>query len=210
LSAVHIEFLPEVKKYMDLQCNGDTKLYTEFPHIKYIDKYLKDLYPKNVLDIGSGIGRASMFFFKRYGWNNTIFNLLDGHTGNIQFSGIRKRKGEFYNSFEVTDIFCKSNGLSNIQIYDAASDAWKSDLKDVDFAYSFFSIGYHWPLDFYLKDIYPTLSENALLIFGIRGIEQKEWICKQLEAMDKNQYDVLELVQVLDIMLESVLILKKK
>ena len=59
-------------------------------------------------------------------------------------------------------------------------DDWMYELVDVDFAYSFLAIGFHWPFHFYLDKIYPLLSKDAILIFGIRGLEKREWIYNQL------------------------------
>ena len=200
-----------IKKYIDLQCNGDTTIYSELPEIKYIDYYIRDLEPDSVLDIGSGIGRVSVYFFKKYGWINTKFNLLDGNYGDKQICGIRNEHGEFYNSFEMAKVFCKSNGLININLLDANNNAWeKYNFKKLSFVYSFLSIGFHWPLDFYLDKIYPLLSLGAIVIFGMRGIEKKEWVYKQIIDIDDKKYEILKFVHVPTINRESVLILRKR
>lgn len=210
LSEVDIKFLPEINKYINLQCNGDMSLYTEFPELKHIDDYLKDMQPQNVLDIGSGIGRASVYFFRKYGWDKTVFNLLDGNTGNRQVDGVRSKDGEFYNSFFIANMFCNSNDLYNVKMWNAPQNMWRYNLKDIDFAYSFLAIGFHWPLDFYLKKIYSVLSKNALIIFGMRGTEKKEWVNKQILNIDANKYDTLKFIHMPTETRESVLVLRRK
>jgi len=207
---VSIKFLPTVEQYIKLQCNSDKSLYTNFPEVKYADEYLENLLPKNVLEIGAGVGRASVYLFKNYKWTNTQFNLLDGDRGNVSFDGLRNKDKEFYNSLEISNIFCRSNGLSNVNQFDADNDDWLSNLKNIDLVYSFLAIGFHWPIDFYLDKIYDILVSEALVIFGIRDVEKIEWIIKQLNVVNNKKYELMRLVCTSRNERSSLLILKRK
>jgi SAM-dependent methyltransferase len=203
-----IVFLEEIKKYVNLQCNNDLSLYEKFPELINTEDILKTLTPNKSLDIGSGIGRASVFLFKKFNWINTTFLLLDGNYGDKQVANIREKDNEFYNSLECTKLFCESNGLMNYRIYDAEKDEYLKE-KDIDLVFSFLAIGFHWPIDFYLTKIYDNLSVGCTLIFGLRGIEAGTWINKQIDNIDKNKYKIVRFVLKPTKNRESVLILKK-
>ena len=69
----------EVRQWMRLQMNGKVAYYTDAPDVEDALSLLDiDPKPENVLDVGSGIGRASVYLNKRLGWNETTFWLLVG------------------------------------------------------------------------------------------------------------------------------------
>ena len=63
---IDIKFPKNVKKYIELQCNGALFKYTELPELETIKNELVGLNPKHVLEIGAGIGRASVYLFKYF------------------------------------------------------------------------------------------------------------------------------------------------
>lgn len=136
--------------------------------------------------------------------------MLDGDSGDRQIYGVRSKEGEFYNSFNTSKIFCESNGLFDVKMWDASSDSWMHNLTNIDLAYSFLAIGFHWPLEFYLDNIYPILSPKALVIFGIRGTEKSRWIDKQVAKIDIGRYNILKFVHMPSVTRESVLVLGRK
>jgi len=207
---MNILFPDSVKKYVGLQCNGDISLYNDLPELKYIGHYLSELHPIKCLDIGSGIGRASVHFFKKYEWNSTTFLLLDGNYGEKQFCAIRENNNEFYNSFDAANEFCTANGLSNFILCDASKDTWEKEHKDIDLAYSFLAIGFHWPINFYMDKLKNTMKKGGLVIFGIRGKEKSTWVEKQVEEIDQSEFNIVEFILTETVKRESVLILEKK
>jgi ubiquinone/menaquinone biosynthesis C-methylase UbiE len=108
---MNIIFPDNVKKCAKMQTNGDVSLYADFPELYHIDKHLVSLQPKNVLEIGCGIGRASVFLFKKYEWNDARFYLADGNTCDKRYKGKREQRGEYYNEQSATKSFCEANGL---------------------------------------------------------------------------------------------------
>ena len=200
-----INFPPECEEYINLQCNGDLSLYEDFPEHKHIDEYLKYLKPKYVMDIGAGVGRASVWLMRKYGWRHTNFIFLDGDTGKKQVEGIRKKKGEYYNGWQEAHMFCWENGLNkmtNVLPKQLEGIGYKFDL-----IYSFLAIGFHWKIDMYLNNLYPLCNKDTLLIFGLRGTEKKAWIEGQIEKIDPKKYKVLKLVHKPTQTRESVLVL---
>ena len=115
---IDIKFPKNVKKYIDLQCNGSLFKYTELPELETIEGVLSGVTPKNVLEIGAGIGRASVYLFKYFNWEGVNFYLLDGNSGDIQVNGTNhsESKNSFYNSIDATKAFCKANNLNNLNL----------------------------------------------------------------------------------------------
>jgi len=206
---VKITFPPECEKYIDLQCNGNLSLYTDFPEHKHLLKHLEGRKkPEIVVDIGSGIGRADVWLMKKFKWKKSTFILVDGDSGDRQYSEIRKNKGEYYNNWEITKKFCNENGMKYIVLCDP--EKVKGLRLKFDLVYSFLSMGYHWPLDFYLNDIADMCKKGCLLAFGIRGLEKKNWIMKQISAIDRDKYKILDLVLKEKHTCESLLVLERK
>jgi SAM-dependent methyltransferase len=204
-----IEMPTLCKKYMDLQCNGDDSLYTDFPENKNLEGYLKGTQPKKAIDIGSGIGRASVWFKQHYGWNDTEFYLMDGDSGEKQLDGLRKGTDDFYNSLECTKLFCESNRLK-YTLVNAENKEWEKALpEDFDIAYSFLAFGFHWPIDQVLTKIYSILKPGGLAIFGLRGIEKVKWVQQQIYDIPGECFQTIEFVIKPKATKESVLILRK-
>jgi len=190
---IEVGFPEEVQKYIDLQCNDKKEDFLQLSEIEGIEGYLKDLNPKIALDVGSGIGRASVFLFKYFNWKDTLFVLADGDSGDKQLSGIRTGESDFYNSLEVTGLFCRSNGMENVEIFNLEKCKWEDLSYRPDLVYSFLALGFHWPINSFLEDIHPLLKNSCLLIFGLRGGKKaKDWINRQIERIDSNKYQIIE------------------
>lgn len=202
-------FPPKCEKYVDLQCNGDKTLYTDMPEVKHIDALLHDIRPKVVLDVGAGIGRASVYFHHRYNWKDTLFYLLDGDGGETQYDELRSKDGEYYNSFECAQTFCEANELNYRQV--DANGEWEELITEpIDLVYSFLAIGFHWPLFFYLSRLYDILNPGTILIFGTRNRDKEKWVRKQLSSIDGKQYVLVDAFIDERRTRSSVIILKRK
>lgn len=190
---IDIKFPPNVKKYIDLQCNGALFKYTELPELKTIKKELSAITPRNVLEIGAGIGRASVYLMKYFGWKNTNFYLLDGDSGNKQVNGINyESRDSFYNSIAAAREFCLANEMHNIYLLDAEMENWKTIGVKYDLVYSFLALGFHWPMNIYLDFIHGMLDDDALLIFGTRPSGKKfdKFVNTQLDNVDTKLYKI--------------------
>jgi SAM-dependent methyltransferase len=206
---MNIIFPSECKKYINLQCNGDISLYTDFPEHKYLLKHFEGRKkPEVIVDIGSGIGRASVWLKKKMKWKAATFILVDGNSGENQYDEIRKKRGEYYNNWEMAEKFCHDNGIKYVVMCDP--EKIKGIHCKFDLVYSFLAVGFHWPLDFYLNDIADMCNKGCLLAFGLRGIEKKKWIKKQIEAIDQTKYKIVFLTLRPKSTYESLLVLERK
>lgn len=191
---IEVAFPKEAEKYVGLQCNYEREVFFQLPEIEEIQPYLKSLGPKVVLDIGAGIGRASVYFFKHFRWTDTRFILADGDSGETQLSGMRTGESEYYNSLDATQVFCKTNGLHNFEIFNLERHKWEELSCRPDLVYSFMALGFHWPVNPFLDDIHAFLEDGCLLVFGLRGGERaRGWIRRQIREINRKEYQVAEI-----------------
>lgn len=168
----------EMKFYVELQ---DTNL--EFQYKMCVDEYkhLKDIIkkigPKQVVDLGCGMGRSSVFFRQMLKMDQVKFFLCDFNRNTWRPNGENKGALGYhensvpmpFNSLSLTERYCDYNGLTNRQILDLESKDIAS-LRDIDLVWSFYSVGYHWSIDKAVEqyNLLEITSPNAKFLFGVR------------------------------------------
>ena len=212
--AVEIAFSDDSERYSQLQCNDDRILYTCMPEVRHLEEMFKQAPPNTVLEIGGGIGRASVYFRKRFDWYATRFYMLDGDSGDYQHREIGSgAQDEFYNSFDATRRFCAENGIEpeRLTMLDASTPTWKAELKELrfDYIYSFLAIGFHWGIEQYLSDLRPHCRANTRLIFGMRGTDRGNRFARAQSsyATAHSEYRIVENVRESELYRGSVLVL---
>jgi SAM-dependent methyltransferase len=170
-----------VQKYLKLQRTKNTykSLFDPVAHVDTevtleMEKYIVNLKVENILELGCGVGESSVYFFNKFdNLKESTFYLLDGDSGNksIYYINYDSDK-DFYNSMSATKEFCETHNLRNHVLINYE----KEDIPEVkfDLVYSTFSIGFHWPVSLYLEKIKNNLNEGALLLFHIRGKNNKK------------------------------------
>jgi hypothetical protein len=123
-----------------------------------------------------------------------------------RYKGMRNQPKEFYNTVRATLAFCRANKLTNLSYINLEHETLASIGEPIDLVYSFLSIGFHWPLSFYLDELHPLCRRGALLMFGVRNDD--EWIKKQRDAINEKRYTVKTLVLRPRETRESVLVLE--
>ena len=111
---------------------------------------------------------------------------------------IFNKSKSFYSNLDLLDRFLLSNGMSKYSVIDINE---KENLpilvKDVDLFYSFNSIGYHYDIlstfDYY--KLHSVLSENAILIFGIRSKRQPFTGELKIDEFIKRGYSLLKRIK---------------
>lgn len=128
--------------------------------------------PRRVLEIGPGYGRSVVYFAKKGVWAEGAEIHLYDATG----SATKYKQKHYAAPPEWPDVssFCGNlpllrefldyNRVTNYQILDAAKVPLGKLPGPYDLIYGFFSIGFHWSLEFYLDDLIPLLGENGVLI----------------------------------------------
>lgn len=189
VETIDIVFPKSVKKFAELQCNSALDYYTRCKEIEPIHDIIKDLKPKNVLDLGSGIGRISVYLMKRYGWNTTNFHLYDGNSGKAQIAGYHTKPGNyFYNSLAATHDFCVANGIDEDRLFclNARKIKVKSIVGKFDLCYSFKAFGFHWPCLDCINAVYKKMNIGSYLFFEVRrGFKKMDYV-----ELLEDRYDV--------------------
>jgi SAM-dependent methyltransferase len=179
---MNISFPESTLKYCELQCNSVYFDYSTCPEVTLIQDYLANIVPpKYCLDIGSGIGRVSVYLNNFFAWPKTKYWLLDGDSGDQQIAGMNyEPKRAFYNSRKATHEFCTANGLTNFEFINM--DEFEPIPTDrFDLCYSCKAIGFHWPLKDYLAILGYAAKAGAHLFFELRSKdkdhykEEKRW-----------------------------------
>ncbi|MEM7355113.1 MAG: hypothetical protein AAF657_30165 [Acidobacteriota bacterium] len=126
--------------------------------------------PQKVLDIGPGMGRSTIFFKKKMGWQDVSYHLYEssGETTNYTKAGPRF-DDSFCGSPDHLQNLLAFNRIENIEIFDAADLEARLDRLPgpYDFIYSFFAVGFHWSLEHFLPEILQLMHENSIGAFTL-------------------------------------------
>lgn len=127
--------------------------------------------PKRVLEIGPGFGRSVVFFTKKGLWPGSEISLYDANGTSTKY------KQKFYEhppKWPDTSSFCGNlpllrtmleyNGVEQYEIFDAEQLPLAALPGPYDLIYGFYSIGFHWSLEYYLDDLELLFHERTLLV----------------------------------------------
>ena len=165
---------------------GGLSFYTKLSESEY--QVLKDYlnpYPKQILELGCGLGRMSIFLNKKHPSNSKYFladaSIITPTTKNGRYGW---DPGTWYNDLELTKEFCENNGLVNFEVIDLAVPSLTS-LRDIDFVFSVMSVGFHYPIEQYLDELKLIMKPDSLLIFGVRkGVYDNSSILDQFKSFE--------------------------
>ena len=157
-------------KYMKEQvweCRDNLSVYGELSEheFKQFEKFLPES-PKNIMDLGCGLGRIAIKLNNHYKDPDIHYILADrnGYTENLgQFN---PDADEVYNDLTLTASFCQLNGIKSFRTHDTEG-AWNK-LPLCDLIISCCSFGFHVSIERYLARIISVMSPGATLIFGTR------------------------------------------
>jgi hypothetical protein len=127
--------------------------------------------PRRVLEIGPGFGRSVVFFRKKGLLEGSEISLYDADGTSTRY------KQKYYDhppKWPDTSSFCGNlallrtmldyNEVKQYQIFDAAQMPLNGLPGPYDLIYGFYSIGFHWSLEYYLDDVEALLHERSLLV----------------------------------------------
>ena len=127
--------------------------------------------PKRVLEIGPGFGRSVVFFSKKGLLAGSEISLYDGNGTSTRY----KQKyyehpprwpdiSSFCGNLPLLESMLDYNGVKQYQIFDAEQMPLAALPGPYDLIYGFYSIGFHWSLEYYLDDLEALLHERTLLV----------------------------------------------
>lgn len=169
-----------VADYIDAQCNSKIDDYECAEDVNSVMDFITGE-EERILDLGGGIGRASVYLSKRFKESSLYlgkrFHILDGDTEKkTQISGVKKNlANDFYSSKKAAIEFWGVNGCIDHHYWDASDldsvfEIWDKNGMRFDLVYSFRAIGFHWPIAEYLAKLRPYVVSSSKLIFETRPI----------------------------------------
>jgi hypothetical protein len=127
--------------------------------------------PKRVLEIGPGFGRSVVYFRKKGLLQGSEISLYDANGTSTRY---KQKYYEHPPKWPDTSSFCGNltllatmldyNGVSQATIFDAEKLPLAALPGPYDLIYGFYSIGFHWSLEYYLDDLEPLMQERTLLV----------------------------------------------
>jgi hypothetical protein len=127
--------------------------------------------PKRVLEIGPGFGRSVVFFEKKGVFSNAEINLYDANGTSTKYKQkfyehppIWPNISSFCGNLPLLRTMLDYNGVGQYEIFDAERLPLAALPGPYDLIYGFYSIGFHWSLEYYLDDLEPLLHERTLLV----------------------------------------------
>ncbi len=127
-------------------------------------------HPQKVLELGPGFGRSAIFFQKTLGWTETMFSLYEATGLHAKYSVLGAReKDTFCGNIPILEQVLAYNGLTRYQIHDAkAYDYSLSKLPGpYDLIYSFYAVGFHWSLEYFIDEILSLMRKGAFGFFTV-------------------------------------------
>jgi hypothetical protein len=128
--------------------------------------------PQRVLEIGPGFGRSDVYFSKKGVWDeHAEVHLYDANGNETKYKQKHYDRppqwpdvSSFCGNLSLLSSFLDYNRIANYRIIDATQLPLRQLPGPYDLIYGFFSIGYHWSLEYYLDDLGPLLGKNTVLI----------------------------------------------
>jgi len=127
--------------------------------------------PGRVLEIGPGFGRSVVFFKKKGLFAESEISLYDANGTSTRY------KQKYYDQpprWPDTSSFCGNlslletmlsyNQVQQFRIFDAQQMPLVALPGPFDLIYGFYSIGFHWSLEYYLDDLQPLLHQKTIFI----------------------------------------------
>ena len=146
---------------------------------------IKDYLPKNVeniMDIGCGLGIINIYLNQIYN-NQPNFFLLDKNRIDKEIKYGFSSEYESYNDLNQTKNLLLNNNINSLHTIDVEKDI-KIENK-IDLVISLKSMGYHYPIDQYLKLFSTCCDDNTYFIFDVsEGYYNASLLKKYFDVVD--------------------------
>ncbi len=123
--------------------------------------------PKNVLELGCGLGRMSVYLNSKLQDPSIHYILADTSyvSEDIKF-GFNNAES-YYNDLSLTEKFVREHGMTNFEIFDIRERNLNT-LSNIDFVMSFLSVGFHSKIEEYIEDLLQITTSDCTMVFGVR------------------------------------------
>lgn len=159
-----------------------------FIYLEYLD--LKPIFekapPQRVADIGCGYAMFDMFLAQDFGCHLVLIDLEQNDHRHFGFQD----EGAAYSNLGVARRFLTDNGVSDGAIQTLNPDsADLGKVRDLDYAFSFISCGFHYPWQTYREFFETALRPGGSVILDIR---RRKSPAAQAEMAALGQIDVVD------------------
>ncbi len=127
--------------------------------------------PRRVLEIGPGFGRSVVYFRKKGLFADSEISLYDANGSSTRY------KQKYYEQpprWPDTSSFCGNlpllrsmlayNGVTQYELFDAQQLPLGGLPGPYDLIYGFYSVGFHWSLEYYLDELEGLMGARSLLV----------------------------------------------
>ena len=167
MNDLSFHFLDNCLKYTEIQLSGmksNRQVYKVRSMLEWEviqDRFSSQM--RNVLDLGCGLGRMSVWANWQQLGNGEKYYLADRTEVTENVVGGYPAKEEWDNDLEMTNLFAAENGLTNRETIRRET---LLDLPRIDLLMSIAAVGYHWPI----KDWVNILNQLdcGVMIFTVR------------------------------------------
>lgn len=138
-------------------------IFLEFKQLQHV---FDRKHPNHIADIGCGYALFDLFLAKEY---KSKLALIDLESNDVRHFGF-KESGAAYSSLAKAKQFLMDNGVQqdDITTYNPKTDDL-SAIRKLDYAFSFISCGYHYPLSTYEAFFMDSVADDGHIIVDIRA-----------------------------------------
>lgn len=124
----------------------------------------------NILDIGSGLALTNLFLYRHYDGSINIHLLDKTEIERDIYYGFNPKRTPFYNSMELAKEILTHNGVKEdcVYVYEVGNHQHCFGEKKYDLITSYISLGFHYPVTTYLREIVLSLKDDGVLILDVR------------------------------------------
>jgi hypothetical protein len=127
--------------------------------------------PGRVLEIGPGFGRSVVFFQKKGLFAGSDISLYDADGTSTQYKQKHYDQpprwpdtSSFCGNLSLLETILTYNQVEKFRILDARQMPLAALAGPFDLIYGFYSIGFHWSLEYYLDDLEPLLQPKTIFV----------------------------------------------
>lgn len=124
--------------------------------------------PSKILEIGPGMGRSLVFFSKKLGLVDAMVHAYEGEGVTTRYTTLGPRfRDSFCGNLAMLRYVLEFNAINNVKIFNANAIELSGLPGPYDFLYSFYGIGFHWSLEYFLADILRLMDDHSVAVFTI-------------------------------------------
>lgn len=135
-----------------------------------LEPVLSKLAPKRVLEIGPGMGRSLVYLNTKCTWmgDRVLIDAYEGNGNTTRYTLLGPRlQDSWCGNIGVLEQILKHNDIDNVKVFDAR-DIKLVDLPGpYDLIYSFYGVGFHWRIEYFIDDIHSLMHESSVGIFMV-------------------------------------------